>query len=75
MNLPPAESGKTTLCYFDGLPSGCYEDTITDPAGNTQRVYIETCAVIRDIPFGIFMSKMWLYFMRHYHDDKRFLGR
>ena len=75
MNLPPAESGKTTLCYFDGLPSGCYEDTITDPAGNTQRVYIETCAVIRDIPFGIFMSKMWLYFMRHYHEDKRFLGR
>lgn len=75
MNLPPSESGKTTLCYFDGLPSGCYEDTITDPAGNTQNVKIETCAVIRDIPFGIFMSKMWLYFMRHYHEDKKFLGR
>lgn len=71
MNLPTHKSGKTTLCYFD---NGVYEDYITDPAGHTQHVKIETCAVIRDIPFGIFMSKMWLWFMKQYKEDQRYLG-
>lgn len=62
--LFPDDSGKTTLKYYDGK-QGVYKDTITDEYGNTEKVTIETCGVITEIPFGLYMSEIWREFVRY----------
>ena len=62
MKLPPDSSGKTTLRYYPKKDKP-YCDTIADEQGHTQKVEIECCAVITDIPFNLFMSQDWLLFL------------
>lgn len=63
MRLPPDESKKTTLRYFPQRDKA-YVDTITDYLGNTQKVEIETCATITEVPFNLWVSRMWIDFIK-----------
>ena len=62
MYLFPEDSGKTTLKYHDKKEG--YDETIIDEYGNTENVHIESCATIEEIPFGLYMSGVWLEFLR-----------
>ena len=63
MRLPPDNSKKTTLRYFPPKDKP-YVDTITDYLGNTQQVEIETCATITEVPFNLWVSGMWIDFIK-----------
>lgn len=52
-------SMKTTMKYYPKKDKP-YEDVITDLHGHTQRVKIDTCGVITDIPFSLSMNGEWL---------------
>lgn len=70
MLLDECSSMKTTLRYYDKRDTP-YEDTITDLQGHTQKVKIDTCAVITDIPFQLFMSGTWLNLIEYWKGEEK----
>jgi hypothetical protein len=61
---------KTTLKYYDKKERP-YTDIIKDYQGNIERVEIDTCAVITDIPFKLTMKESWLNLIDYWKGEEK----
>lgn len=70
MLLDEFSSMKTTLKYYDKKDKP-YTDIIKDYQGNIERVEIDTCAVITDIPFKLTMKDTWLQLIDYWKGEEK----